>query len=96
MGVTLVLGPERFLAREAARAALASDDLDVARHGADARLADVLDDLRTPSLLGGRRGDVRCLFVRPSTACFQPHSFRDERGQRQRGLLVLLGQAGRG
>ena len=59
--VTAVIGADRFIRREAIEAvlrALSSDDDDGATtrvDGADAVLADVLDELRTPSLLGDRR-----------------------------------------
>jgi DNA polymerase-3 subunit delta len=50
-GVHLVLGPERFLAREAVRGLLAEREYDIARlQGDDAPIGSVLDDLRTPSL----------------------------------------------
>jgi len=59
-GVVLVLGPERFLAREAVERVLACQpDLEVTRYdGATAVPAEVLDELRTPTLFGGSRAVV--------------------------------------
>ena len=56
-GVVLVLGPERFLAREAVERALhGRPEGDVTRFdGATAAAAHALDEVRTPSLLGGAR-----------------------------------------
>ncbi len=67
MGVILILGSERFLAGQAVRDATAAPDLDLARFDADAKLGAVLDELRTPSLLGGRRVAV----VDPADALVQ-------------------------
>lgn len=59
-GVVLVLGPERFLAREAVvRILVARPDLEVTRYdGTETLPAQVLDDLRTPTLFGGSRAVV--------------------------------------
>ncbi len=59
-GVVLVLGPERFLAREAVERAVAGwPGLDITRFdGAVALPAEVLDEIRTPTLLGGARAVV--------------------------------------
>lgn len=56
-GVLLVLGEDRFLAREAVRAELAKHDTrDVSRvRGPEAELAAILDEVRTPSLLSAGR-----------------------------------------
>lgn len=60
MGVVLVVGPEPFLAREAVRSVLARrPEFDVTRYdGKSATVAEVLDDVRTPALLGGGRAVV--------------------------------------
>lgn len=56
-GVVLVLGPERFLAREAVeRAVEGRPEVDITRlDGAATPLAQALDEVRTRSLLGGAR-----------------------------------------
>ena len=57
VGVVLVLGEESLLVREASEAALAQrPELEEARfHGAETPLGAILDEVRTPSLLGGGR-----------------------------------------
>lgn len=59
-GVILVLGPERFLARQAVEAIVADHPLlEFSRfHGGDIEVREALDDLRTPTLLGEPRGVV--------------------------------------
>jgi len=59
-GVFLLLGPERFLAREAAARLLAAHaGLEVTRFdGEQVQVAQVLDELRTPTLFGEPRGVV--------------------------------------
>lgn len=58
--VVLVLGPERFLARRAVADVLAAHaDLEATRYaGAETRLSQVLDDIRTPTLFGAPRAVV--------------------------------------
>ena len=58
--VILVLGPERFLARQAVAGALERHpDLEVTRHdGATTPVAAVLDDVKTPTLFGRPRAVV--------------------------------------
>jgi len=58
--VILVLGPERFLARQAVAGVLARNpDLEVTRHdGAATPVAVVLDDVKTPTLFGRPRAVV--------------------------------------
>jgi DNA polymerase III delta subunit len=88
-GVVLILGPERFLAREALARAL-EGAADVARYdGKEARPGEVLDDARTPSLLGQSRavvvedaGDM----LRESAEAFAAYARRPVPGVR----LVLL------
>jgi DNA polymerase-3 subunit delta len=59
-GVVLVLGPERFLARQAVEGLLAArPELEVTRYdGEETPAAVVLDDIRTPTLFGGSRAVV--------------------------------------
>jgi DNA polymerase III delta subunit len=59
-GVVLILGEERFLAHRAIEETLAKhSDLEVTRfHGKETSTAQVLDEVRTPTLLGGRRAAV--------------------------------------
>jgi DNA polymerase III delta subunit len=59
-GVVLVLGDEPLLLREAAEQVVRRrPDLDVERfHGPDCTLGAILDEVRTPSLLGGGRAVV--------------------------------------
>lgn len=59
-GVVLVLGPERFLAREAVEGLLKDrPGLDVTRFdGAATPPAQILDEVRTPTLFGGARAVV--------------------------------------
>jgi DNA polymerase-3 subunit delta len=59
-GVVLVLGPERFLAREAvAKLLLERPQLDVTRFdGQTALPARILDEIRTPTLFGGPRAVI--------------------------------------
>ena len=59
-GVVLILGEERFLALRAISSALQKNpELEVTRfNGKEVSLAQVLDEVRTPTLLGGRRAVV--------------------------------------
>lgn len=56
-GVVLILGPERFLARQAVERVIAAHPgLEVTRYaGEGTEAAQVLDDVRTPTLFGGGR-----------------------------------------
>lgn len=56
-GVVLILGSERFLARQAVERVLAGNpELEVTRYGGEGTLpSQVLDDIRTPTLFGGGR-----------------------------------------
>ncbi|HEX5135810.1 MAG TPA: DNA polymerase III subunit delta [Planctomycetota bacterium] len=56
-GVVLILGPERFLARQAVEGVLARNPgLEVTRYTGEGTLpSQVLDDVRTPTLFGGGR-----------------------------------------
>lgn len=61
--VTAIVGSDRFLRGEALRALLGripgTEELGAARfEGGDVELAEVLDEVRTPTLLGGRRAAV--------------------------------------
>lgn len=90
-GVVLVLGPERFLAREAVERALAGrPDLEVTRYdGATALPAAVLDDLRTPTLFGGSRAVVvenAGEMLRAALEAFAAYAVRPAPG----ALLILV------
>lgn len=90
-GVVLVLGPERFLAREAVERALEGrPEPDITRFdGTTALPAQVLDELRTPTLLGGARTvvvDSAGEMLRTALEAFAAYARRQVPG----ALLVLV------
>lgn len=90
-GVVLILGPERLLAREAVERTLAlRPELEVTRYdGATALPAEVLDELRTPTLFGGSRAVVvenAGEMLRAALEAFADYAERPPPG----ALLVLV------
>jgi DNA polymerase III delta subunit len=89
--VVLVLGPERFLARRAVAEVLAAHpDLETTRYaGAETRLSEVLDDVRTPTLFGKPRAvvveDAGALFEAETLPVLADYAERPVAGS----LLVL-------
>jgi len=89
-GVVLVLGPERFLAREAVERVLGEHpDFEVTRYDGEETLASlVLDDVRTPTLFGGGRAvvvDNAGKMLREALEVFATYAARPTPG----ALLVL-------
>ncbi|MGH7162864.1 MAG: DNA polymerase III subunit delta, partial [Planctomycetota bacterium] len=89
--VALVLGEDRFLSRLAAEGLLAArPDLETTRlRGSEADLAAVLDEARTPTLLGGRRAVV----VEDAEPLLQGDALRalaEYAGRPASGSLLLL------
>jgi DNA polymerase III delta subunit len=91
--VVLVLGPERFLARQAVAGALERHpDLEVTRHdGATTPVAAILDDVKTPTLFGRPRAVVvenaGALFEGAALAALAAYAEKPVPGS----LLVLSG-----
>ncbi len=90
-GTILVLGPERFLAREAVERALKGrPETEIARFDGETALpAQVLDEARTPSLLGGARTVVvenAGEMLRVALEAFAAYAKRPAKG----ALLVLV------
>lgn len=97
-GVTLILGPERFLAREHVARVLARDPgQEVVRYdGPAVKAGQVLDDVRTPTLLGEPRTvvvDNAGELLREALAGFTAYAKRPVKGARL--ILVASGLDGR-
>lgn len=90
-GVVLILGPERFLAREAVDRVLAAHpDLEPTRYeDEETPAAQVLDDVRTPNLFGGGRivvVDNAGKMLRDTLEAFAAYAARPSPG----AVLVLV------